>query len=54
MSIIEQTDSDETDNEIHQIDNCDITSSSIDISSDKKKLNSAIVIILIIVIVKEN
>ena len=28
MSIIELTDSDETDNEIHQIDNCNITSSS--------------------------
>ena len=34
MSILEQTDTDETDNEIHQIDNCDITSSSTDISSD--------------------
>ena len=38
MSILEQTDSDETDNEIHQIDNCDITSSSIDISSDNGKV----------------
>ena len=28
MSIIELTDSEETDNEIHQIDNCNITSSS--------------------------
>ena len=34
MSILEQTDSDETDNKIHQIDNCDITSSLTDISSD--------------------
>ena len=38
MSIQEQTDSDETDNEIHQIDNCDITSSSIDNSSDNGKV----------------
>ena len=34
MSILEQTNSDETDNEIHQIDNCDITSSLTDISLD--------------------
>ena len=34
MRILEQTYSDEIDNEIHQIDNCDITSSSTDISSD--------------------
>ena len=34
MSILEQTDTDEIDNEIHQIDNCDITSSSTYISSD--------------------
>ena len=38
MSILEQTNSDETDNEIHQIDNCDITSSSTDISSDNGKV----------------
>ena len=38
MSILEQTDSDETDNEIHQIDNCDITSSLTDISSDNGKV----------------
>ena len=38
MSILEQTNNDETDNEIHQIDNCDITSSSIDISSDNEKV----------------
>ena len=38
MSILEQVDIDETDNEIHQIDNCDITSSSIDISSDNGKV----------------
>ena len=37
MSILEQINSDETNNEIHQIDNCDITSSSIDISSDNGK-----------------
>ena len=38
MSIIEQIDSDETDNEIHQIDNYDTTSSSTDISSDYGKV----------------
>ena len=38
MSILEQADSDETDNEIHQIDNCDTTSSSTDISSDNGKV----------------
>ena len=38
MSILEQTDTDEIDNEIHQIDNCDITSSSTDISSDNGKV----------------
>ena len=38
MSILEQTNSDETDNEIHRIDNCDITSSSTDISSDNGKV----------------
>ena len=38
MSILERTDSDETDNEIHQIDNCDITSSSTNISSDNGKV----------------
>ena len=38
MSILEQTNSDETDNEIHQIDNCDITSSSTDISSDNEQV----------------
>ena len=38
MSILEQTDSDETNNEIHQIDNCDITSSLTDISSDMEKI----------------
>ena len=32
------TDSDETDNEINQIDNCDIASSSIDISSNSEKV----------------
>ena len=38
MSILEQTDSDETDNEIHQIDNYDITYSSTYISSDNGKV----------------
>ena len=38
MSIIEQTDSDEIDNEIHQIDNYDTTSSSTDISWDNGKV----------------
>ena len=38
MSILEQADSDETDNEIHQIDNCDTTLSSTDISSDNGKV----------------
>ena len=40
MSIIELTDSEETDNEIHQIDNCNITSSSssIDVSSHDEKV----------------
>ena len=38
MSILEQTDSDEINNEIHQINNCDITSSSIDISSNNEKV----------------
>jgi len=38
MSILEQTDPDETDNEIHQIDNYDITSSSTDISLDNGKV----------------
>ena len=38
MSILEQTNSNETDNEIHQIDNCDITSSSTDISSNNGKV----------------
>ena len=38
MSILEQTNSDETDNEIHQIDNCDITLSLTDISSDNGKV----------------
>jgi len=38
MSILEQADSDEIDNEIHQIDNCDTTSSSTDISSDNGKV----------------
>ena len=38
MSILEQTDSDEIDNKIHQIDNYDITSSSTDISSDNGKV----------------
>ena len=38
MSILEQADSDETDNEIHQIANCDTTSSSTDISSDNGKV----------------
>ena len=39
MSIIELTDSDETDNEIHQIDNCNITSSSsIDATSHDEKI----------------
>ena len=38
MSILEQVDVDETDNEIHQIDNCDTTSSSTDISSDNGKV----------------
>ena len=38
MSILEQTDTDETDNEIHQIDNCDITSSSTNISSNNGKV----------------
>ena len=38
MRILEQTYSDEIDNEIHQIDNCDITSSSTDISSDNGKV----------------
>ena len=66
MSITELTDSDETDNEIHQIDNGNITSSSsTDVSSHNenvklmflhimKMLNYVTVIILIIVIVKEN
>ena len=38
MNILERTNSDETDNEIHQIDNCDITSSLTDISSDNGKV----------------
>ena len=38
MSILEQTNSNETDNEIHQIDNCDITLSSTDISSNNGKV----------------
>ena len=38
MSILEQTNSNETDNEIHQIDNCDVTSSLTDISSDNGKV----------------
>ena len=38
MSILEQTDTDETDNEIHQIDNCDITSSSTNIYSNNGKV----------------
>ena len=38
MSILEQADTDEIDNEIHQIDNCDITSSSTYISSDNGKV----------------
>ena len=38
MSTLEQTDCDEIDNEIHQIDNCDITSSLTDISSDNGKV----------------
>ena len=40
MSIIELTDSEETDNEIHQIDNCNITSSSssTDVSSHDEKV----------------
>ena len=39
MSIIELTDSDETDNEIHQIDDCNITSSSsTDASSHDEKI----------------
>ena len=38
MSILEQVDIDETDNEIHQIDNCDTTLSSTDISSDNGKV----------------
>ena len=38
MSILELTDSDETDNEIHQIDHYDITSSSTDISSNNEKV----------------
>ena len=38
ISILEQTDNDETDNEIHKIDNCDTTSSLIDISSDNGKV----------------
>ena len=33
------TDSDETDNEIHQIDNCDIASSSTDISSNSERID---------------
>ena len=40
MSIIELTNSEETDNEIHQIDNCNITSSSssTDVSSHDEKV----------------
>ena len=41
MSIIELTDNEETDNEIHQIDNCNITSSSSsskDVSSHDEKV----------------
>ena len=38
MSILEQTDNDEIDNEIHQIDNCDITSSLTYISLDNGKV----------------
>ena len=39
MSIIELTNSDETDNEIHQIDNCNInSSSSTDASSHDEKI----------------
>ena len=41
MSIIELTDNEETDNEIHQIDNCNITSSSsssTDVSSHDEKV----------------
>ena len=38
MSILEQPNTDETDNEIHQLDNCDITSSSTNISSDNGKV----------------
>ena len=38
MSILERTNSDETNNEIHQIDNCDITSSSTNISSNNGKV----------------
>ena len=39
MSIIELTDNDNTDNEIHQIDNCNITSSSsTDVSSHDEKV----------------
>ena len=38
MSILEHTDSDEPNNEIHQIDNCDIISSSTYISSDNGKV----------------
>ena len=38
MSILEWTDNDETDNEIHRINNFDITSSSTDISSNNGKV----------------
>ena len=38
MSILEQADTDKIDNEIHQIDNCDITSSSTYISSNNVKV----------------
>ena len=38
MSILDHTDSDEPNNEIHQIDNCDIISSSTYISSDNGKV----------------
>ena len=55
MSIIELTNSDETDNEIHQIDNGNITSSSsTDVSSHHENVKPCNCKILIIVIVKEN
>ena len=54
MSILELTDSDETDDEIPQIDNSNITSSSQKFPWIMKRLNYVIVIILIIVTIKEN